>query len=47
MYVQKTVEHMKLDVKTAMTRVFNEYARKMGLLKEKDKNLEGQIFEKD
>ncbi|MCD7033636.1 DNA topoisomerase IV subunit B [Metabacillus sp. GX 13764] len=27
--------------KTAMTRVFNEYARKAGLLKEKDKNLEG------
>ena len=27
--------------KIAMTRVFNEYARKIGLLKEKDKNLEG------
>jgi topoisomerase IV subunit B len=27
--------------KTAMTRVFNEYARKNGILKEKDKNLEG------
>ncbi|MBS8264149.1 DNA topoisomerase IV subunit B [Mesobacillus boroniphilus] len=27
--------------KTAMTRVFNEYARKVGLIKEKDKNLEG------
>lgn len=27
--------------KTAMTRVFNEYARKVSLLKEKDKNLEG------
>ncbi|MCP1144742.1 DNA topoisomerase IV subunit B [Lysinibacillus endophyticus] len=27
--------------KSAMTRVFNEYARKVGLLKEKDKNLEG------
>lgn len=27
--------------KTAMTRVFNEYARKVGQLKEKDKNLEG------
>ncbi len=27
--------------KTAMTRVFNEYARKAGLLKERDKNLEG------
>ena len=27
--------------KTALTRVFNEYARKIGLLKEKDKNLEG------
>ncbi|RFU60557.1 DNA topoisomerase IV subunit B [Peribacillus glennii] len=27
--------------KTAMTRAFNDYARKSGLLKEKDKNLEG------
>ncbi len=27
--------------KTAMTRVFNEYARKVHLLKEKDKNLDG------
>lgn len=27
--------------KAALTRVFNEYARKIGLLKEKDKNLEG------
>jgi topoisomerase-4 subunit B len=27
--------------KTAVTRVFNDYARKTGLLKEKDKNLEG------
>lgn len=27
--------------KAALTRVFNEYARKMSLLKEKDKNLEG------
>ena len=27
--------------KAALTRVFNEYARKVGLLKEKDKNLEG------
>ncbi|WP_257351597.1 DNA topoisomerase IV subunit B [Pseudalkalibacillus decolorationis] len=27
--------------KTAMTRVFNEYARKTGLLKEKEKNLDG------
>lgn len=27
--------------KTAFTRVMNEYARKVGLLKEKDKNLEG------
>lgn len=27
--------------KTAMTRAFNEYARKIGQLKEKDKNLEG------
>ncbi|BCB03795.1 DNA topoisomerase IV subunit B [Bacillus sp. KH172YL63] len=27
--------------KTAMTRVFNEYARKVGILKDRDKNLEG------
>ncbi|MBP3040833.1 DNA topoisomerase IV subunit B [Bacillaceae bacterium Marseille-Q3522] len=27
--------------RTAMTRIFNEYARKVNLLKEKDKNLEG------
>ncbi|KEZ54370.1 DNA topoisomerase IV subunit B [Metabacillus indicus] len=27
--------------KTAMTRAFNEYARKIGILKEKDKNLDG------
>jgi topoisomerase-4 subunit B len=27
--------------KSAMTRIFNEYARKTGLLKERDKNLEG------
>lgn len=27
--------------KSALTRIFNEYARKVGLLKEKDKNLEG------
>lgn len=27
--------------KAAMTRVFNDYAKKIGLLKEKDKNLEG------
>ncbi|WP_043930701.1 DNA topoisomerase IV subunit B [Bacillus sp. EB01] len=31
----------EVGAKTAMTRVFNEYARKTGLLKEKDKNLEG------
>ncbi len=31
----------EVGAKTAMTRVFNEYARKNGLLKEKDKNLEG------
>jgi topoisomerase IV subunit B len=31
----------EVGAKTAMTRAFNEYARKAGLLKEKDKNLEG------
>ena len=41
MFVREMVEHMKQDAKTAMTRVFNEYARKVDLLKEKDKNLEG------
>lgn len=31
----------EVGMKTALTKVFNEYARKIGLLKEKDKNLEG------
>lgn len=31
----------EVGAKTAMTRVFNEHGRKVGLLKEKDKNLEG------
>lgn len=31
----------ELGAKAAMTRIFNEYARKVNLLKEKDKNLEG------
>ena len=31
----------EVGAKTAMTRVFNDYARKVGLLKEKDKNLDG------
>jgi topoisomerase IV subunit B len=31
----------EIGSKTAMTRAFNDYARKTGLLKEKDKNLEG------
>lgn len=31
----------EIGSKTAMTRAFNDYARKAGLLKEKDKNLEG------
>ncbi len=31
----------EIGAKTAITRIFNEYARKIGLLKEKDKNLEG------
>ncbi len=31
----------EIGAKTAMTRVVNEYARKVGLLKEKDKNLDG------
>lgn len=31
----------EVGMKTALTRSFNDYARKMNLLKEKDKNLEG------
>ncbi|WP_349772262.1 DNA topoisomerase IV subunit B [Lederbergia citrisecunda] len=31
----------EVGARTAMTRIFNEYARKTGLLKEKEKNLEG------
>ncbi|WP_462413452.1 DNA topoisomerase IV subunit B [Neobacillus sp. Marseille-QA0830] len=31
----------EIGARTAMTRVFNDYARKTGLLKEKDKNLDG------
>ncbi len=31
-------------MKSALTKSFNEYARKVGLLKEKDKNLEGSDF---
>ncbi|MCT8138001.1 DNA topoisomerase IV subunit B [Anaerobacillus sp. CMMVII] len=31
----------ELGAKTAMTRIINEYARKMALLKEKEKNLDG------
>lgn len=34
----------EVGMKTAMTKVFNEYARKTNLLKEKDKNLEGSDF---
>ncbi|MCM3691249.1 DNA topoisomerase IV subunit B [Neobacillus niacini] len=31
----------EVGTRTAMTRIFNDYARKVSLLKEKDKNLEG------
>jgi len=31
----------EVGMKSALTKAFNEYARKIGLLKEKDKNLEG------
>lgn len=34
----------EVGMKTAMTKSYNEYARKVGLLKEKDKNLEGSDF---
>src|SRR5699024_10768033 len=32
------------SMKTALTKSFNDYARKVNLLKEKDKNLEGSDF---
>lgn len=32
---------MNPGMKAAMTRIFNDYARRVNLLKEKDKNLEG------
>ena len=41
------VEHMKLVLKTAVTRVFNDYARSNGFLKAKDKNLEGSDTRED
>ncbi len=34
----------EVGLKTSMTKSFNEYARKVNLLKEKDKNLEGSDF---
>ncbi|MFT0130970.1 DNA topoisomerase IV subunit B [Candidatus Enterenecus avicola] len=34
----------EVGMKTSMTKAFNEYARKVNLLKEKDKNLEGSDF---
>lgn len=34
----------EVGMKAAMTKAYNEYARKVGLLKEKDKNLEGSDF---
>ncbi|BBD15349.1 DNA topoisomerase IV subunit B [Melissococcus plutonius] len=34
----------EIGMKTAMTRAYNEYARRIGLLKERDKNLEGSDF---
>ncbi|MGO3731619.1 MAG: DNA topoisomerase IV subunit B [Vagococcus sp.] len=34
----------EIGMRTALTKSFNEYARKTGLLKEKDKNLEGTDF---
>ena len=38
MFVQRTGTH-EVGFKTAMTRVFNEYARRINELKDKDKNL--------
>lgn len=34
----------EVGMKIAMTKAYNEYARKVGLLKERDKNLEGSDF---
>ncbi|MDT2842565.1 DNA topoisomerase IV subunit B [Vagococcus lutrae] len=34
----------EMGMKTAMTKSFNEYAKRTGLLKEKDKNLDGNDF---
>lgn len=34
----------EVGMKTSLTKAFNDYARKSGLLKEKDKNLEGSDF---
>lgn len=34
----------EVGMKTSMTKAYNEYARKVALLKEKDKNLEGSDF---
>ncbi|MDT2807113.1 DNA topoisomerase IV subunit B [Vagococcus lutrae] len=34
----------EMGMKTAMTKIFNEYAKRTGLLKEKDKNLDGNDF---
>jgi len=34
----------EVGMKSAMTKAYNEYARKVGLLKERDKNLEGSDF---
>jgi topoisomerase-4 subunit B len=34
----------EVGMKASMTKAYNEYARKVGLLKEKDKNLEGSDF---
>ncbi|MEI5992528.1 DNA topoisomerase IV subunit B [Candidatus Enterococcus mansonii] len=34
----------EVGMKTSMTKAYNEYARKVNLLKEKDKNLEGSDF---
>ena len=45
--VPKTVATHETGLKSAITKVMNDYARKTGLLKEKDKNLEGPITAKD
>ena len=44
MFVQKDGGTHETGLKSAITKAMNDYARKSGLLKEKDKNLEGSDY---